>query len=445
MPTVLELKREHSDLLGKAREIVNLAENEKRELFAPEFQDIDKYTARAEELAKTIDMKERLIAQEDRAAEVHRPAVKPGAQASNEAETRAFNQHLAKGKRFERAGDFYHAVYRAEVSRGREIDERLFQAETRATGLNEAVGSDGGFLMQPEFINDIFKRSYETGQVASRCTRYQLGAQFNSAKIPAINESSRVDGSRWGGVQAYWLGEGSTKTASRPAFRMMDLALKKLAALAYVTDELLADSTLLEQVVNQAFSEEIGFKLDTAIISGTGAGQPLGILNAAATVSVAAASGSGVRVLAADILAMYGRMYAPSRNNAVWFINQDVEAQLYGLTLGTATVNQAVYLPPGGFSSVPYATLMGRPVVPIEQASTLGTVGDIIFADMSQYVLIDKGGVQAAQSMHVAFVTDETAFRFVYRVDGQPRWQTALTPYKGSATLSPFVTLAVRT
>ena len=55
---------------------------------------------------------------------------------------------------------------------------------------------------------------------------------------------------------------------------------------------------------------------------------------------------------------------------------------------------------------------------------------------------ITKGGMQAASSIHVQFVTDETAFRFVLRLDGQPLWHSALTPYKGSDTLSPFVTVA---
>lgn len=443
MPNVLEMKQERGEVAQKAREILNLAQNEKRDLFSAELREIDKYGLRGEELTKIIDAEERIAAIEERAYETHRPAVKPGMMDDTSREARDFGKHLNDGKRFTRAGDFYQAVARSAITGGRDTDVRLF--ETRATGASEAVGSDGGFLMQPEFSSDVFKRSYQTGQVIGDCTKMSLGPAFNSAKIPAINESSRVDGSRWGGILAYWAGEGGALTASRPKFRMMDLALHKLTALCYVTDELLQDSTLLEQVITQGFSEEIGFQLDTACIRGLGGGQPLGILNAPATVSVASASGSGVRFQAADVLSMYARMYAPSRLNSKWYINQDVEPQLYGLVLGTATVNQAVYVPPGGLSGAPYATLMGRPVIPIEQCSTLGTVGDVIFADMSQYIVIDKGGLQAASSMHVAFLTDEQVFRFTYRVDGQPRWQTALTPYKGSNTLSPFITCAVRT
>jgi len=58
--------------------------------------------------------------------------------------------------------------------------------------------------------------------------------------------------------------------------------------------------------------------------------------------------------------------------------------------------------------------------------------------------MIEKGGMQTATSIHVAFLTDETLFRFVYRVDGAPKWNVPLTPNSGGPTQSPFVVLAAR-
>jgi HK97 family phage major capsid protein len=81
-------------------------------------------------------------------------------------------------------------------------------------------------------------------------------------------------------------------------------------------------------------------------------------------------------------------------------------------------------------------------LIECEYMSTMGTTGDIMLASLSQYQTIDKGGVQAASSIHVAFLTDQSVFRFVYRVDGAPMWHSALTPFKGSQTQSPFVVLA---
>jgi hypothetical protein len=47
-------------------------------------------------------------------------------------------------------------------------------------------------------------------------------------------------------------------------------------------------------------------------------------------------------------------------------------------------------------------------------------------------------------SIHVQFLYDESIFRFVLRLDGQPERASALTPYKGSDTLSHFVALQTR-
>ena len=88
--------------------------------------------------------------------------------------------------------------------------------------------------------------------------------------------------------------------------------------------------------------------------------------------------------------------------------------------------------------------LKGRPVNVIEQCSALGTVGDIMLFDPQQYMYGEKGGINMATSIHVQFVTDETAFRWTYRCNGMPMWSSTLTPYKGSIKMSPFVALQSR-
>jgi len=348
-----------------------------------------------------------------------------------------------KEESFRSFGEQLMAVVEAAKSGGK-IDPRL---TTRATGLSEGTPSEGGFLVQTDFSTELLKRTYETGVLANRCRKLPISSGANSIRINAIDETSRAAGSRWGGVLAYWLAEAGTKQATKPKFRKLELNLNKLIGLCYATDELLQDAAALESVIMQAFSEEFGFMVDDAIINGTGAGQPLGILNGGALVSVAAETGQpAATILAENIVKVWSRMWARSRRNAIWLINQDIEPQLFTMSLAVGTGGVPVYMPANGLSGLPYGTLIGRPVVPIEQCATLGTVGDIILADLSQYVMADKSGIQTASSIHVQFVTDETVFRFVYRVDGQPIWNLPLTPYKGGATktLSPFVAIASR-
>lgn len=149
-------------------------------------------------------------------------------------------------------------------------------------------------------------------------------------------------------------------------------------------------------------------------------------------------------VVIQNIIKMYARLWSRSRQNAVWYINQDILPQLMTMTLAVGSGGSVVWMPAGQIAGQPFDTLLGIPVIPIEQCASLTNQGDIILADMSQYLAIDKGSMQAASSIHVRFVNDESVFRFTYRCDGQPGWNTALTPYKGSATQSPFITLQNR-
>ena len=151
--------------------------------------------------------------------------------------------------------------------------------------------------------------------------------------------------------------------------------------------------------------------------------------------------------MAEIVINLFSRLFASSRMNSAWFINQNVEPQLHTMSIAVGTGGQLIYMPPGGLSGAPYGTLLGRPVIPIEQCASVGTVGDIILGDYTNgYLLAEKGGIKSDMSIHVRFEYDESVFRFVLRVDGQPVRATAMTPYKGGSdyTQSHFVALQTR-
>ena len=322
-----------------------------------------------------------------------------------------------------------------------QVDPRLTKA---ISGASELIGADGGFLVSPEYSKEILKSMHETGVVAKDCRK--LPVSGNRLIINAIDETSRATGSRWGGIRAYWVAEGGSVTASNIKLRQIDLKLNKLEAVCYATEELLEDQTALESLTTQAVGEEFAFVQDDAIINGTGAGMPLGVRNCAALVSQAKETGQvALTVVAENISNMWNRMPASNRLKAKWYIIQDVEPQLFqmGFKLGTAAI--PVFMPPGGFVTAPNGTLFNRPIQTIEQCQTLGSEGDILFLDLSQYLLIEKSsGIKADSSIHVRFLYDERTFKFVLRVDGQPTWNSTLTAFNSGVTRSPFVTLAVR-
>jgi HK97 family phage major capsid protein len=327
--------------------------------------------------------------------------------------------------RFSSFGEMLMAVRAAGNPDRPSFDPRL-RIESRATGLSEGVASEGGFLLPDNFSNELIATVWNEPDILAKISKTGI-TKGNNMKIPGINETSRADGSRHGGIQMYWEGEAGEKTATKPDFRMIDLTLKKVVGLCYATDELLDDAAALESYIRRAFSSEMQFKLTDALINGTGAGMPLGILASACLVTVAKETGQAAATLQVENLTkMWSRMVASARLNAVWHINQDIEPQLYTMGITVGTGGSPIFMPPGGLSASPYATIMGRPVIPLEQCKTLGTKGDIYLASWPHYVAIDKGGMQSAISIHVRFIYDESVFRFTYRFDGQPELAAAI-------------------
>jgi HK97 family phage major capsid protein len=352
-------------------------------------------------------------------------------------------------------GEFFQDVAKASL-RG-EKSARLNRHQQRsvanvkqvfgaASGLQEAVPSDGGFLVGSDFSQELIRSMYEDNtQLISRVRRMSVSANSNGTKMYGVDETSRADGSRFGGVRGYWGAEAATITSSKPSFREIDLTLNKLFALVYSTDELLQDASMLESFIMDVVPKELNFKVQDAILNGDGAGKPLGILESPALVTVSKETGQDADTIEwENIKNMYRRLHARNRANAVWLANIDTLSELMGMEMPVGTGGVPVWLPANQAQGMPNETLLGRPILYLEQSPTLGDKGDIVLADLSDYILIDKGGVQSAASMHVQFTTDEMAFRFIYRVDGQTMRNSAITPFKGSDTISSFVTLAAR-
>ena len=320
---------------------------------------------------------------------------------------------------------------------------KSLEAKYKSTplGLSETTGGDGGFLVPPEYTNQLLMRVY-ANDILSRTTLFPM--QSNQLKIPAINETSRQDGSRFGGVQAYWAGEAVGVSNTKPNFQQISLELKKLLLFIRLTDEILSDSAIaLETYLDTIAAQEFEFVIGNAIVNGTGSQQPLGILNSPSLVQVAADVGQAAgTVTLSNVANMYARLHPLCHQNAVWLIDPSVAATLMQQQVGFFPV----MMPAGGASGAPFMSLLGRPLLVTEFNQTLGTAGDIILTDLSTQLTGSKGGMQSAVSLHVYWLTDEQSFRFTFRMDSRNWWQTPLTPHNGDTTrkLSNIVTLASR-
>jgi len=290
MKTITQYREEIKALMKKAGDIDAKCVHENREITEAEL-------ALKNEILDTVDETRKILAtmerQERISAALETPANPPLTQPKPQG-----TKHEDRPKdRFQSFGEQMSAVMRASLPNG-SVDPRL-RIRAAATGLGETVPSDGGFLVQQDFSNELLKQVFETGILASRCRRIQISSASNSIKLNGIDETSRAS-TRSGGILGYWKDEAALKTASKPKFRQIELNLNKLIGLCYATDELLQDAAALEGVIRTGFQSEFGFMLDDAIINGTGAGQPLGILNSGCLVSVAAEGGQQAATVVAE-------------------------------------------------------------------------------------------------------------------------------------------------
>jgi len=332
-------------------------------------------------------------------------------------------------------GNFCQAVRVAAL--GGVADVRLMAA---ATGAGTQVDSAEGFAVPRDVAPGIEREMFELGDILQRVDARSITG--NNMTYNVFDETSRADGSRGGGVLGYWVDEGVAPTASNTKRAKIEMKLRKVGTFGVMTDELLSDGMAMGGELEEAFSYELTFQVENKIYRGNGSSAPQGFLNASCLVSVAKESGqSAATILGTNITKMWARMPARSQKNAVWLANVDTIPQLAELNqpIGTGGVRYPyITFENGTFS------LWGRPVIFVEYAESLGTVGDLALVDLARYRLIRKGGVEQASSMHVYFSTGEQAFRAFYRVDGQAVPRAAMTPFKGSLTLSPFVVLATR-
>jgi len=451
MNTVEELKARQLELIEQSRGIEARAHDEDRDLTDEEEATLERLAADASKLDSRIARVQKLEALEQNltASKVRQSAPVATPVASCRISVGEPNSRKDGKWGFNNLADFAVSVRNA-TKHGGLVDPRL-QNATLSTYGSEGVGSEGGFAVPPEFRASVQELVMGEDGLLGRCDAMPTGS--NMVIVPTDEDTA------WGtsgGVQVYRRAEAGTMTQSKPSLKELTVRVEELYALVPMTDQLLEDSPMMGRWLARKAGEKINFRINHEIINGTGAGgQMLGILNSAATVSVAKESSqANGTIVAANILKMYSRMPDWVRRNAIWLINQDIEPQLLNINLtfqtktGSAEIAAGTsgLIPEGGLRYDPTnGTLMGRPIIATEACSTIGTVGDIILAYMPGYFAPYKaGGLKEAISIHLWFDQAVTAFRWTFRVGGQPWLSAPIARRSGSNTLSHFVTLAAR-
>lgn len=400
--------------------------NEKADFSADDQVQLDKLTADIEGLNAQIKSAEFLAAQAAGMGSVELAADAVITVADRVAEDPKLG--------FKSLGDFAASVRNAQTGAG--FDARLKAAAPGTTG-NEATGADGGFLIPPEFSREIFNLSLTEDSLLPLVDN--VSTSSNSMVFP------KDETTPWGtdGVRAYWQAEATAATATKPKFGTTIMRLHKLMALVPLTEELMADTNALDAYLPNLVGRSIRWKTNEGIFFGDGNGQPLGMYAGAAAVTVTKDSGQAANTLTVTNLTnMIARLPPGSLSRAQWFITPDAIPSLLGLTIG----NVPAYLPVSNpITGKVQWMLFGLPVTVSQHAKAFSAAGDVMLVDGSYYRALTKGaGIQTDTSMHLYFDAAATAFRAMFRVDGQPKIAAAITQAKGSNTLSPFIQLGAR-
>lgn len=341
---------------------------------------------------------------------------------------------------FQNTAEFFQTIWHNQ-NKTADVQAKLTRIRN---AFSSTVPSEGGFLIPETLRAELLRVALESSVVRQRARVIPM--ETLRVPFPAVDATSNAS-SVFGGIIGYWTEESGTLTQSSASFSRIVLEAKKLTAYTQIPNELISDSALSFQAfIDQLFPEALAWYEDIAFLKGTGVGEPFGALSTsnAAVIAVAKEAGQAADTIVwENIVKMYARMLPGSLSRAVWVVSPDTFPELATMALSVGTGGSAIWLNNG--AAGPPMTILGRPVVVTEKATAvLGDQGDISFVDFGFYLIGDRQVMSASSSPHFKFQTDETAYKIIQRVDGRPWLQSAVTPQNSSATLSPFVQLAVR-
>ncbi|MEO0623133.1 MAG: phage major capsid protein [Pseudomonadota bacterium] len=339
---------------------------------------------------------------------------------------------------FKDMAEFATAVRFACNPHGQVVDNRLSTLAATPQAPHQGGGSAGeGYLLPPEYRDQLWELMLEEDTFIQR-TDYEP-TDKREVKHP-VDESTP-----WGtsGIQAYWQSEGVKMNASRQSTDGRSLPLNEIYVLVEATEELLEDAPRMASRLGAKSAQRINWKIDEGAHFGNGAGRPQGWFASKALVEVAKESGQAAGTLTvANLSKMYSRFIRVPGDTPLWIANSAILPQLIGLTIG----NQPVWVPGGSINGAPDGTIFGAPVMFTEHAKALGAKGDIsLVSPRGYHALRRSSGPQFAVSMHLLFDYNMRAFRWVFRMGGQPHLSKPVSPQNGSDTKSHFVTLGART
>jgi len=324
----------------------------------------------------------------------------------------------------------------------RDVNEDSYKRilEYRTKDLAMDSDPEGGYLVPNVYSKTFLELSPDEAIVRPRAFVIPAGTPPDAAlDMPYLEQAGltgQTHGDLYGGIWFGWTAEGATKTNTEIKIGEVEYKPYEWSGYCVLTDKIMRNAPQLEAIVTQKYKEGlIGFE-DYHFLNGTGVGQPLGVINSPATISVARST--ALHILYADICNMLNQFI--DSNKAIWVINKACKSEIMNLKDDN---NNNIFIQ-GDISKAIPDTLVGIPIIWTFKVPTLGTKGDIGLYDFSKYIIKDGYGPAFDKSKHVYFLSNRTCLKMFGNVDGKPWLKGSLTADDNSTEISPFVVLTTK-
>lgn len=405
--TIKALVEQRKGVWEQAKALLDTAETEGRDLSAEEQVSYDKMTGDLASLRSRIDRMTEQAANERDIAESMR-SLGLDSDAGNAPDVDLSDQFRQLAKR-----------QINEIS----VSARDFGKAVSARALSKGTATAGGNTVPVSFYDRLVEHMVDSSGLL------QLGPTVINT---TSGETIQVPVTTSYGAAALYA-EAAQIAGTDPAFAQRSLGAYKYGQLVLVSRELIDDSAFnLQDFIARVSGRNVGLSLGAHLITGTGTGQPTGVVTSATT---GVTGGTGVvGVPTADnLIDLMFSVISPYRDSktAGWLVKDSTLGAIRKLKDGAG---RYLFDPAATFGEPD--TLLGKPIKsdPNVAATGLGTKS-VVFGDFSAYFVRMAGGVRFERSDDFKFDTDQVAFRAVLRADGITADQTgALKVFVGGAS-----------
>lgn len=267
--------------------------------------------------------------------------------------------------------------------------------------LSEGDNASGGYLTPTEFRAELIEDIKDTPIMRNLVTVIPMGS--DSLELPTLASD----------VKTSWGSENTSISTTTARFGTLTFTPYRLNTMMYTSRELVADSAItVVPLITRLFTQAIGRAEDTAIILGTGSGQPAGLITNISSIQ-GIDNANDDSTLAPNLKKLPFRLGTAYRRNARWVMNSQSLA-----AVATLRDTQNNFLFKEGIEGLSPHTLAGYPI--FEQNDM--PLDTILFGDFSYYYLADREQMSVETTTQGAgtFEKHQVAIKVVERIDGKP-------------------------